>query len=109
MDSICAAQWEHWELKREFALVAKCCVRSGAASVSSAPFDFPFGPPLGPALREVKAFGPWAERFLGQQLFASGAVLLAIFPDWADTVCEGLIWGQFDRIGGHAQHGRNMP
>ena len=79
-------------------LVAEGRVRSGAASVSSPTFDFPFGPPLGSALREVKAFGPWAERFLGQQLFASGAVLLAIFPDWADTVGEGLIWGQFDRV-----------
>ena len=98
IDSIYGAQCECWGLKREFALVAKSCMRSGAASVSSPPLDFPFGPPLGPALREEKAFGPWAERFLGQQLFASGAVLLAIFPDWADTVCEGLIWGQFNRV-----------
>ena len=84
-------------------------MRPGAASVSSAPFDFPFGPTLGPAFSQVKAFGPWAERFLGQQLFASGAVLLAIFLDWSDSVGEGLIWGQFDRVCGHAQHDRNMP
>jgi hypothetical protein len=99
MDSIYAGQNEssgNWIAK--IVLVAKSCVRSGAASISSPSFDFPLGPPLGSALREVKAFGPWAERLLGQQLFASGAVLLAIFLDWADTVGEGLIWGQFDRV-----------
>jgi hypothetical protein len=90
-------------------LVAEGRVRSGAASVSSAAFDFPLRPSLRPAFSQVKAFGPWAKRFLGQELFASGAELLAIFPDGADTVCEGLIWSQFDRVCGHAQHGRNMP
>ena len=90
-------------------LIAKCCVRPGAPSISSAPFDFPFGPAFGPAFGQVQTFGPWAKRFLGQELFASGAELLAIFPDWADTVREGLIWGQFDRVCVHAQHGRNMP
>jgi hypothetical protein len=90
-------------------LVAECCVRPSAASVSSPPLDFPFGPAFGPAFRQVKAFGPWAERFLRQELFASGAELLAIFPDSADTVREGFIRSQFDRVCGHAQHGRNMP
>jgi len=89
--------------------IAKCCVGSGASAISAAPFDFPFGPALGSAFGQVKAFGPWAERFLGQELFASGAELLAIFPDRTDTVREGLIRSQFDRICGHAQHGRNMP
>jgi len=79
-------------------LVAECCVRTGAASVSSAPFNFPFRPSLGPALREVKAFGPWAEGFLSQQLFASGAELLAVLPDRADAVGERLVRSQFDRV-----------
>ena len=90
-------------------LVAECCVRPSAASVSSPPLDFPFGPAFGSAFGQVKPFSPWAERFLGEELFASGAELLAIFPDSADTVREGFIRGQFDRVCDHAQHGRNMP
>ena len=83
---------------RDIALVAECGVRPGAAPISSAAFDLPFGPSLGPALREVKAFSPWTKRFLGQQFFTSGAELLAVFPDRTDAVGERLIRSQFDRV-----------
>jgi len=90
-------------------LVAEFCVRSGASPVTTTTFDLPLRPALGPAFSEVKSFSPWAERFLGQELFASGAELLSILLCGADTVGKGLIGGQFDRVCGHAQHVRNMP